>query len=64
MGIAELKAHARGESGEVTIRLAADAFSVWDEGAHTWTVYPGTYTVSVGSSSRDLRAKATIAISR
>lgn len=53
-----------GESGEVLIRLTEDAFSVWDERTHGWTVCPGTYTVSAGSSSRDIRAKATIAISR
>jgi len=52
-----------GESGDVTIPLPADAFSTWDEGTHGWKVYPGTYTVSIGSSSRDLRAKARVSIS-
>jgi beta-glucosidase len=51
-----------GESGEVTIPLAADAFSAWDEGTHGWKVYPGTYTISVGSSSRDIRGKTSVSI--
>jgi beta-glucosidase len=53
-----------GESGEVAIPLPADAFSTWDEETHAWKVYPGTYTVSVGSSSRDIRQKTTLTISR
>jgi beta-glucosidase len=52
-----------GESKEVAIPIAKDAFSSWDEDTHGWVTYPGTYTVSVGSSSRDIRLKTSPTIS-
>ena len=45
---------APGQSAPVTIQLDARSFSYWDETSHGWKVAPGIYTVSVGSSSRDL----------
>lgn len=53
-----------GESDEIAVTLAAEAFSAWDERAHAWKTYPGTCTVSVGSSLRDIRGKTSLAISR
>jgi beta-glucosidase len=48
-----------GESRTVTFTLDRGALSAWDEAAHAWTLYPGEYTVHVGSSSRDIRATGT-----
>ncbi|GAA1131685.1 glycoside hydrolase family 3 C-terminal domain-containing protein [Nocardioides aquiterrae] len=42
---------APGKSRRVTIHLDRRAFAYWDRG---WTVDPGRYRISVGSSSRDL----------
>jgi beta-glucosidase len=46
-----------GESRIVAMTLDDDAFSSWDEVTHKWRVIPGAYTISVGSSSRDIRVK-------
>ena len=46
-----------GESKAVVIALNADSFSSWDEESHGWKIVPGTYTISVGASSRDIREK-------
>ena len=50
------------ESRVVTMHLDQQAFSAWDDQAHAWKVYPGKYTIGVGSSSRDLRAAAELTI--
>lgn len=44
-----------GEEQRVEIRLDERAFAYYCTGAKKWCVEPGTYTVSVGSSSRDIR---------
>jgi beta-glucosidase len=46
-----------GESTTVTFALDRGALSAWDEATHAWKLYPGDYTVYIGSSSRDIRAK-------
>jgi len=51
-----------GESKTVSLMLNKDAFSVWDEETHGWKIVPGNYTIAAGSSSRDIRAKANLAI--
>ncbi len=48
-----------GESRDVTFKLDARAFSFWDEAANGWRLEPGTFTISVGASSRDLRLHGT-----
>lgn len=52
-----------GESKTVTITLNRESFSAWDDESHGWTVFPGTYTVSVGGSSRDFAGKASFILS-
>lgn len=47
-----------GASQVISMPLDEQSFSAWDESVHKWRVYPGTYKISVGSSSRDLRAQA------
>lgn len=49
-----------GTSRTVEIRLDPSAFSYFDESAMQWTLEPGTFTVMVGSSSRDIRLEADI----
>ncbi|GAA3954435.1 glycoside hydrolase family 3 C-terminal domain-containing protein [Gordonia caeni] len=61
----ELKAFAnvqvpQGESTEVTLDIAADDLAYWDTRFGDFVVEPGTYTVAVGASSRDLRLTATV----
>jgi beta-glucosidase len=56
----ELKAFAKvtlepGETKNVELPLAARSFQFYDAEAHTWKAEPGTFEISVGSSSRDLR---------
>ena len=51
-----------GESKTVTFSLDRSVLSAWDEAAHGWKLYPGTYTAHAGSSSRDLRAKGVFSI--
>jgi beta-glucosidase len=43
------------ESKRVEIVLNARSFQYWDEAAQSWTFAPGTRTIWVGESSRDLR---------
>ncbi len=50
------------ESKTVTFVLNRDSFSSWDGESHAWKVFPGTYTVSIGASSRDLREKSSFAV--
>ena len=50
---------APGERTSVTFTLDPRAFSYWDEGRNDWYLEPGSFTIAVGSSSRDLRLTAT-----
>lgn len=49
-----------GEHRRVGFDLDARAFSTWDTGSQRWAVQPGTFEVSVGTSSRDLPLRATV----
>jgi beta-glucosidase len=51
-----------GESKVVTLKLDKDSFAAWDAETHGWNVHPGTYSVMVGSSSRDIRLKGALTI--
>ena len=51
-----------GESKVVTMKLDKNSFAAWDTESHAWKVYPGTYSVMVGSSSRDIRLKGSFTI--
>ncbi len=46
-----------GESRVVTLALDAASFSAWDAESGAWRVFPGAYSIMVGSSSRDIRLK-------
>ena len=51
---------ARGEAAEVTLRVPARLFAVFDEEAGQWSWPQGEFTVQVGRSSRDLRLSLTV----
>jgi fibronectin type III domain protein len=51
-----------GQSQTVSFTLDKEHLSVWDEGERVWKLVPGTYSVHIGSSSRDLRAKGSFLI--
>jgi len=63
----QLKGFARvtlapGASKQVEITLDARGFSYWDVGSHGWKIAPGTYGISVGTSSRNLALSATVQV--
>ena len=49
-----------GETRTVTIAIDKRAFSRWNSKAHAWQVVDGVHGIAVGSSSRDIRATATV----
>jgi beta-glucosidase len=51
---------AAGSAESVVIRIAAEDLAFYDVAAARWTVEGGEYLVSVGASSRDLRATASV----
>ncbi|EKG13903.1 Glycoside hydrolase family 3 [Macrophomina phaseolina MS6] len=53
---------AKGEKKEVTFSVRRKDVSYWDTAAQEWAIAPGTYTFSVGASSRDLKGEATVTI--
>ncbi len=48
-----------GESETVSFKIADDAMKYWSETVNAWEIAKGTYTVSIGTSSRDLPASFT-----
>lgn len=53
---------AKGASADVTFSVRRKDLSYWDTAAQEWAIAPGTYTFSVGASSRNLKGEATITI--
>ena len=51
-----------GQQETVEVGLGAAAFRSWDVETHGWRSDPGRYEVLVGSSSRDIRSSAVVAI--
>lgn len=51
-----------GQTQHVAITVEHRAFSIWSTSANKWTLVPGTYTILVGDSSRDLPLKGSVAI--
>lgn len=65
--VRELKGFARvalepGESRTVTLELDSRALAFWHPTLGRWTVEGGTFTVEVGSSSRDIAATVSIEV--
>ncbi|ROS48910.1 glycoside hydrolase family 3 C-terminal domain-containing protein [Frigoribacterium sp. PhB24] len=51
-----------GESADVTMTIGRQDLAFWDVGIDGWRVEGGDYTVSVGSSSRDLRVTVAVRV--
>ena len=51
-----------GESKTVSVRLDDEAFRYYDSFRHDFVVEPGMFTVSVGSSSADIRLTAELEV--
>lgn len=60
-GFAKVRLEA-GESRAVTLGLDRRAFAVWDRHRPGWAVEPGRFEIRVGSSSRDIRARAVLEV--
>jgi beta-glucosidase len=48
------------ETKTITVVLDADTFSYFDEAKKAWVVDPGSYTIEVGSSSRNIQLTAPV----
>lgn len=48
-----------GESKTVNVTLSRYDLSIWDVSSQTWVRAPGTYSLSVGASSRSFKMKGT-----
>ncbi|HEY1455700.1 MAG TPA: glycoside hydrolase family 3 C-terminal domain-containing protein [Candidatus Dormibacteraeota bacterium] len=55
-------AAAPGERGEALLAVPARAFARYEEGVGEWVTHRGTYTLRVGSSSRDLRLHSRVVV--
>jgi beta-glucosidase len=53
-----------GESKAVEFALNPNALSFYSEQKHDWTAEPGSFDISVGSSSRDLRLTGKLELAR
>lgn len=53
-----------GESKTVKFQLDRDVLSAWNAVTGQWQTYGGKYTVGIGGSSRDLRAKASFTLGK
>jgi beta-glucosidase len=53
---------APGAAQAVAVDVDPRLLATFDEAAHAWTVAPGSYTLSLGASSRDLRANTTVTL--
>ena len=51
---------APGESKQVTVPVARDRLTIFDEASDSWKLVPGEYTIHVGGSSRDLPLHQTV----
>jgi beta-glucosidase len=51
-----------GARGTVTVELDDHAFAHWDVDRHQWARDPGSYTLLVGSSSRDIHRTAEVSL--
>ncbi|MDP4210564.1 MAG: glycoside hydrolase family 3 C-terminal domain-containing protein [Bacteroidota bacterium] len=51
-----------GESQTVMIDVPVNSFAYYNEGKHGWEVEPGSYTLLLGSSSRDIKGKVEVKV--
>lgn len=65
--VRELKAFkkvtlAPGESTTVTLTLPREAFTYFDAASHSWILEPGSFTLSVGNSSRNIASQVKVKV--
>jgi beta-glucosidase len=65
----ELKGFSRvnlkpGETKTVQLKLNRAAFSYWSPEKKTWVAEPGKFEIEVGASSRDIRLRAPVELTR
>ncbi len=65
--VKELKGFAKadlkpGETKSLSVVLNDRAFSYYDEKAHQWAITPGDFSISVGSSSKDIQLKGQVTL--
>jgi len=53
-----------GESERVRFTLDHAAFSYWDSSTHAWTADPGQFEIQLGRSSRDIRQRALVTLTK
>jgi beta-glucosidase len=53
---------AAGQMVEVVVHIARSDLAYWDPQLHRWAVEAGDYVLTVGASSRDLRASVTVVL--
>ncbi len=51
-----------GEARQVSFKLEARAFAIYDPAARDWVIPDGVYRISVGASSRDIRLQAEVRV--
>jgi beta-glucosidase len=51
-----------GECSGVGFPLTAADLQIWDVVAQQWQLVPGTYSLSLGSSSRDIRLTGSLSV--
>jgi beta-glucosidase len=51
-----------GQTGHIQLVLDTDSISYWNTAMHDWAVMPGTYSVMVGASSRDIRLQGEFSV--
>jgi beta-glucosidase len=67
MPIKELKSFKRvhilkGEEKTVQFKIPVAELQKWDLKHNKWILYPGDYTISVGSNSQDMKINSTITV--
>ena len=55
---------AAGATQQLSFRLSDRDFSIWNVSTHAWAVVDGTFGVSIGASSRDMRLTGSIEIKK
>ena len=55
---------APGQTKTVSFTIGSDALSFFDPAIHSWVAEPGKFVAMVGSSSRDIRAKAEFVLTK
>ena len=53
---------AAGASKSVDVDVDPRLLATFDEAAHAWRIAPGSYTLTLGASSRDLRSKTNVTL--